>query len=85
VWSYAIYLTHKQVCILAAEPLAARGFEADSLVAIGVSLVLSVLSGWLLYRLVETPFMALRDRYLPSNLRRSARGLDDVESGRHRA
>ncbi len=69
LWSYAIYLTHKQVCILAAEPLAERGYGPESLVAIGVSLVLSVLSGWVLYRLVETPFMALRSRYLPSNLR----------------
>ncbi|MES2759754.1 MAG: acyltransferase [Pseudomonadota bacterium] len=73
LWSYAIYLTHKQVCILLAEPLAARGFDADSSVAIGVSMVLSVLSGWVLYRLVETPFMALRDRWLPSNLRATAR------------
>jgi peptidoglycan/LPS O-acetylase OafA/YrhL len=69
LWSYAIYLTHKQVCILAAGPLAARGYGPESLVAIGVSLVLSVLSGWVLYRLVETPFMALRSRYLPSSLR----------------
>jgi peptidoglycan/LPS O-acetylase OafA/YrhL len=69
LWSYAIYLTHKQVCILLADPLAARGYGPESLVAIGVSMALSVLSGWILYRLVETPFMALRNRYLPSNLR----------------
>ncbi len=69
LWSYAIYLLHKQVCILAAGPLAARGYQADSPVAIGVSLALSVLSGWLLFRLVETPFMALRDRWLPTSLR----------------
>jgi peptidoglycan/LPS O-acetylase OafA/YrhL len=41
-------------------------------VAIVVLLALSVLSGWLLYRLVETPFMALRERYVPSNLARPA-------------
>ncbi|MDB5755383.1 MAG: acyltransferase [Massilia sp.] len=69
LWSYAIYLVHKQVCILLAEPLAARGFGPESPLAIGVSLVVSVLSGWVLYKLVETPFMALRDRYLPSNRR----------------
>ena len=62
--SYALYLTHKQVCILAGASLAARGYGAGSLVTIGVSLALSVLSGWLLYRLVETPFMALRARCL---------------------
>ncbi|MDB5948787.1 MAG: acyltransferase [Massilia sp.] len=72
LWSYALYLTHKQVCILAAGPLAARGYEADSPVAIGVSLALSLLSGWLLFRLVETPFMALRERYLPSGSRAPA-------------
>jgi peptidoglycan/LPS O-acetylase OafA/YrhL len=72
LWSYAIYLIHKQVCILAAAPLAERGYGPESLVAIGVSLLLSVLSGWLLYKLVETPFMALRDRDLPSNAQRAA-------------
>jgi peptidoglycan/LPS O-acetylase OafA/YrhL len=64
--SYALYLTHKQVCILAARPLAQHGFGPGSAPAIGVSLALSVLSGWLLFRLVETPFMALRERYLPA-------------------
>jgi peptidoglycan/LPS O-acetylase OafA/YrhL len=68
LWSYAIYLTHKQVCIMAGAALTARGYGPDSLLAIGVSLSLSVLSGWVLYRLVETPFMALRSRYLPANL-----------------
>jgi peptidoglycan/LPS O-acetylase OafA/YrhL len=72
LWSYAIYLIHKQVCILAAGPLAERGYGPESLVAIGASLTLSVLAGWLLYRLVEMPFMALRDRYLPSNAQRAA-------------
>ena len=69
LWSYALYLTHKQVCILAARPLGARGYGPDSLVAISVSLGLSLLAGWLLYRLVETPFMALRERYLPTSSR----------------
>ena len=66
LYSYALYLTHKQVCILASAPLAARGYGPESPLAIGVSLALSLLSGWLLYRLVETPFMALRQRYLPA-------------------
>ncbi|MDL2356276.1 MAG: acyltransferase [Pseudomonadota bacterium] len=65
LWSYAIYLTHKQVCILVSGPMAARGYGPESPLAIGVSLALSVLAGWLLYRLVETPCMALRRRYLP--------------------
>lgn len=68
LWSYAIYLTHKQVCILAAEPLRKLGYGPESLTAIAAMLALSVLSGWLLYRLVETPFMALRQRFVPSSL-----------------
>ena len=67
LWSYAIYLVHKQVCILASGPLRELGYGPGSPVAIGALLALSVLAGWLLYRLVETPFMALRQRYVPSN------------------
>jgi peptidoglycan/LPS O-acetylase OafA/YrhL len=28
---------------------------------------MSLVAGWLLYKVVETPFMALRDRYVPTN------------------
>jgi peptidoglycan/LPS O-acetylase OafA/YrhL len=80
LWSYAIYLTHKQVCILAAERLRALGYGPDAPVAIAIMLALSVLAGWLLYRLVETPFMALRQRYVPSNSARK-RKLADLNSG----
>lgn len=67
LWSYATYLTHKQVCVLAAVPLGEMGYGPETPLAIGVLLTLSVLSGWLLYRCVERPFMALRDRYVPTN------------------
>jgi len=67
LWAYAIYLTHKQVCILAKRPLAEMGYGPDSLVAILAMLALSLLSGWVLYKAVETPFMMLRDRYVPTN------------------
>jgi peptidoglycan/LPS O-acetylase OafA/YrhL len=67
VWSYAIYLTHRQVCVLAAERLRAFGHGAEEPAVIAFLLALSVLAGWLLYCLVETPFMALRERYFPSN------------------
>ncbi|MBD8532324.1 MULTISPECIES: acyltransferase [unclassified Massilia] len=68
VWSYAIYLTHRGACAVAYKPLQALGYGPQTMVAIGLLLALSVLSGWILYRLVETPFMALRERYVPSNL-----------------
>jgi peptidoglycan/LPS O-acetylase OafA/YrhL len=67
LWSYAIYLVHKQVCILAARPLAEAGYGPRHPLTIAVALALSVLAGWLLYRLVETPFMRLRTRYVPGN------------------
>ena len=67
LWAYAIYLTHKQIGMLAREPLMELGYTPDSLVAIGVIMLLSLLFGWLLYKLVETPFMTLRDRYVPTN------------------
>ncbi|MGJ9419562.1 acyltransferase family protein [Massilia sp. CMS3.1] len=70
VWSYAIYLTHRGASAVAAAPLQALGYGPHSIVAVVLLLSLSVLSGWILYRLVETPFMALRERYVPSNLAR---------------
>jgi peptidoglycan/LPS O-acetylase OafA/YrhL len=69
LWSYAIYLGHKQLCILARAPLEAMGYGPESAVAIMAMLALSVFAGWLLYVCVETPFMKLRARYVPSNFR----------------
>lgn len=66
LWSYAIYLVHKQLCVLMARPLAALGHGAGSAVTIAALLALSVLAGALLYYLVESPFMALRAKVLPS-------------------
>ncbi|MES2641292.1 MAG: acyltransferase [Myxococcota bacterium] len=65
--AYAIYLTHKQVCILAGGALRQAGVAPDSFGAIALLTALSVAAGWLLYRAVEAPFMALRARYVPSN------------------
>ncbi|WP_020653243.1 acyltransferase family protein [Massilia niastensis] len=70
LWSYAIYLLHKQVCVLGAQWLAQHGIGPESPLAIAALLALSVLTGWLLYKLVETPFMAVRERYVPTNARR---------------
>ncbi|HZV63763.1 MAG TPA: acyltransferase, partial [Telluria sp.] len=67
LWSYASYLTHKQVCILANNYLQTIGIGPGSPAGIAIMTALSVLAGWLLYRVVETPFMALRDRFVPSN------------------
>ncbi|WP_426323446.1 acyltransferase family protein [Pseudoduganella sp. R-43] len=65
VWSYSIYLTHKQVCILLAEH-----WEPVDLDSIGVMIAASIFAGWLLYFAVEAPFMSLRERFIPNNFRR---------------
>jgi peptidoglycan/LPS O-acetylase OafA/YrhL len=72
LWSYAIYLLHKPLCVLVAKWLAAQGYGAEHPLTITLLLALSVASGWLLYKLVETPFMMLRERCVPSNAARSA-------------
>jgi len=66
-WSYAIYLSHKQIAVILQRALDARGVPADSAFAVAASVVACLVGGWLLYRLVETPFMALRDRFFPTS------------------
>ncbi|MDB5746703.1 MAG: acyltransferase [Massilia sp.] len=68
LWSYAIYLVHRGVCAIGAGMLEELGHGPQTPVAIVILLAASVLFGWLLYRLVETPFMLLRERHFPSNL-----------------
>lgn len=72
LWSYAIYLTHKQLCVLMRVPLRTYGWGPDSWQAIATMAAASVLVGWLLYLLVETPFMKLRDRFVPTNFAKPA-------------
>jgi peptidoglycan/LPS O-acetylase OafA/YrhL len=63
LWSYAIYLTHKSVSILVAAHLAQAGYEAEAPIMIAACMAASLAAGWLLYVLVETPFMRLRARW----------------------
>ncbi|MYN44917.1 acyltransferase family protein [Pseudoduganella sp. FT93W] len=67
LWSYAIYLVHKTLCMLLRAPLQAQGWEPDHWATVLLMAAASVLAGFLLYQLVERPFMALRDRYVPSH------------------
>jgi peptidoglycan/LPS O-acetylase OafA/YrhL len=72
LWSYAIYLTHKTLCVLLRAPLQEAGWGPDSWQAIVLMSAASILAGWLLHLLVETPFMKLRDRFVPGNFSRPA-------------
>jgi peptidoglycan/LPS O-acetylase OafA/YrhL len=64
-WSYAIYLTHKPIAQIIKAQWGPAIPGKWALVAVAVAA--SLLGGWLLYRLVETPFMMLRERYFPSS------------------
>ncbi len=66
LWSYAIYLAHKPIFKLAISPLAKMGIDTNSFLGIGIIMTVSVFGGWLLFRLVETPFMELRARMYPA-------------------
>jgi peptidoglycan/LPS O-acetylase OafA/YrhL len=69
LWSYAIYLLHKQLCMLLAPVLQRHGYALDGLPALAIMIAMSIGTGWLLYALVETPFMYLRARLVPANHR----------------
>jgi len=65
LWSYSTYLSHKAVQMVLArnlKPLQLPSFELACII-----LVTAIIIGALLYYLVERPFMALRDRQVPSN------------------
>jgi peptidoglycan/LPS O-acetylase OafA/YrhL len=65
LWSYSTYLSHKAVQIVLARELLPLNLPPGALPCIIA--VTALLVGALLYWLVESPFMALRDRWLPSN------------------
>lgn len=65
VWSYSIYLTHKAVGFVVKGH--AKHLLWSPTVTLLVTVALSVLVGALLYWLVESPFMALRERHFKSN------------------
>jgi peptidoglycan/LPS O-acetylase OafA/YrhL len=66
LWSYAVYLVHKPL-FMAIRPQALRlGVDTGAPLAILAIMALGIGAGWLLYRLVETPFMRLRERRYPT-------------------
>ena len=71
LWSYAIYLSHKPLAMFLGrqlDPLALSDAAKLALITLACIAV-----GALLHRLVEAPFMALRDRLVPSNFADGAR------------
>jgi peptidoglycan/LPS O-acetylase OafA/YrhL len=72
VWSYAIYLTHKPLATILAAQLKPYGIAPGSPLTVLLITVAAVAVGWLLYVLVEQPFMRLRDRWFPRNFKPAA-------------
>ena len=68
LWSYAIYLAHKPLFYIGKMYLPELGIEADSGLGIVIILAGGTLGGYLLYRLVELPFMRLRERRFASTM-----------------
>lgn len=66
LWSYAVYLVHKPVFMALAPALKQRGIDAGAPLTIVLVMAAGVAGGWLLFRLVETPFMQLRARLYPA-------------------
>lgn len=68
-WSYAIYLTHKQLIHLTHEALKPYGIDNNSYTSFCICVAVCLLGGWLLHILVERPFLRLRDRLLKKPLK----------------
>ncbi|HJV03196.1 MAG TPA: acyltransferase [Burkholderiaceae bacterium] len=66
LWSYALYLVHKPIFKLVLEPLGRWQVDTDAPTGIALVMAAALLGGWLLYRLVETPFMRARARWFPA-------------------
>jgi peptidoglycan/LPS O-acetylase OafA/YrhL len=66
LWSYAVYLVHKPVFMALRPELERRAIDPAAPLTIVAVMAAGVFGGWLLYRLVETPFMRLRARWYPA-------------------
>lgn len=84
LWSYALYLAHKPIFKLVLAPLARWQVDTDAPAGIALVMAAGLLGGWLLYRLVETPFMHVRARWFPVTAGTGADGRQD-QAGQRRA
>ncbi|MFZ6709270.1 acyltransferase family protein [Undibacterium sp. TC9W] len=71
LWSYAVYLVHKPVFMLIAVELGKRHIDAEAPLTIILVTAAGIFGGWLLYRLVETPFMQIRAKWFPTKVQQA--------------
>jgi peptidoglycan/LPS O-acetylase OafA/YrhL len=72
LWSYAVYLVHKPVFMALRPELERRGIDPGAPLTIAAVMAAGILGGWVLYRVVETPFMRLRARWYPAGAPRTS-------------
>lgn len=73
LWSYSIYLSHKALAAIVAPRLAA--WNVPPAITAAIAGAVCIAAGALLYRLVETPFMAFRARRFATNFPDETRPL----------
>lgn len=76
LWSYSIYLSHKAIAFIVNTQLARWALPPGlkpPLIACAC-----VVAGWLLFRLIETPFMEFRDWLFPTSFSSTAPQQADV-------
>ncbi|NHZ90630.1 acyltransferase family protein [Massilia sp. CCM 8733] len=66
LWSYAIYLVHKPLFMVAAPHLRRLKIDTGAPLTVLLMFAAGIGAGWLLFRVVETPFMQLRARWYPA-------------------
>lgn len=65
LWSYAIYLIHKPIFMALRPQLGRMHVDANSPLTVALVMLAGVFGGWLVFRLIETPFMNLRAKWFP--------------------
>jgi peptidoglycan/LPS O-acetylase OafA/YrhL len=78
-WSYSLYLTHKIVIHVCQSALEAVGLNVSSNLTLCISITASLIVAATLYRVVERPFLALRELLLSSKSSIGAGGSARVE------
>jgi peptidoglycan/LPS O-acetylase OafA/YrhL len=68
LWSYAVYLAHKPVFMALHPELQRHGIDPGRPFTIVLVMAAGIMCGWLLFRLVETPFMQWRARLYPTGI-----------------
>lgn len=73
LWSYAVYLAHKPIFMLLAPVMREHHISTTEPLNVALVFAAGIGGGWLLYKLVESPFMRLRERWYPARAKQPAR------------